>query len=69
VYICDDDSNRILDLTDNIKVFMTSCKGVKVKNNSPTLDDQISREKAELSVLMRQLNLAVTDKNKIIKND
>jgi hypothetical protein len=69
VYICDDDSNRILDLTDNIKVFMTSCKGVKVKNNSPTLDDQINREKAELAGLMHQLNLAVADKNKIIKSD
>eukprot|EP00801_Mesodinium_rubrum_P004267 Mrub_04269.p1 GENE.Mrub_04269~~Mrub_04269.p1 ORF type:complete len:426 (+),score=98.95 Mrub_04269:84-1280(+) len=69
VYICDDDSNRILDLTDNIKVFMTSCKGVKVKNNSPTLDDQISREKAELAGLMHQLNQAVADKNTVIKSD
>jgi len=48
---------------------MTSCKGVKVKNNSPTLDDQISREKAELAGLMHQLQTTVTDKNKVIKQD
>jgi len=48
---------------------MTSCKGVKVHSNSPTLDDQISREKAELSNLMHHLNDAVVEKNKVIKSD
>lgn len=72
VYVCDDDQNRILDLSDNIKVFLTSCKvsitSTKVEN-APTMDEHINREKSELSNLLNKLQEAIKRKNKTLKEE
>jgi len=73
VYVCDEEANRILDLTDNIKSFMTNCRGsmnsTTINAISPTLDDQIKLEKNELSVMLNKLQEAVKRKNQSIKED
>jgi hypothetical protein len=66
IYLCDEEKNRILDLSDNIKAFLTSCNGISTKQ-SPTLDDQIKSEKNELANMLTKLNKAVKMKNDIIK--
>jgi len=71
--VCDEEANRILDLTDNIKVFMTNCRGSNSSSIlgtiSPTLDDQIKVEKNELGVMLNKLQEAVKRKNLSIKED
>lgn len=66
--MCDEEANRILDLTDNIKMFMTSCKGTTTIMSS-TLDDQIKTEKSELSTMLNKLQEAIKRKNISIKDD
>jgi len=68
IYLCDEEKNRILDLSDNIKAFLTSCNGISSKQ-SPTLDDQIKSEKNELANMLTKLNKAVKMKNDIIKDE
>jgi len=60
-----------MDLTDNIKVFMTNCKssvGVSI-SMSPSLDDQVNKEKVELANMLGKLQEAIKRKNMAIKDD